>query len=148
MGITLFELAAFFTLSRLSVFFVWKKQATEMKLVIFILGLFITLASSLNCYVGVGRDFENEDVIISRYCPDPAQNSQYPACIKFTPEVDEDKQTARNCGFTEKADTNECIDNNDGELCVCTTDYCNGAGSLTALSGIVTVALIVSTLST
>merc|ERR1719195_1589624 len=96
---------------------------------IFILALFITLASSLNCYVGVGKDFENEDVIISRYCPDE-QEGQYPACIKFTPKDEADKQTARNCGYNTQSNYDKCeMDDEDNELCVCTSDYCNGAGS-------------------
>ena len=61
---------------------------------------------------------------------------------------DEDQQTARNCGYTDLTDTDECNENPDGILCVCTTDYCNGAtGASEAFSGVVAAALIVSVLS-
>ena len=60
---------------------------------------------------------------------------------------EEDQQTARNCGYADLTDTDECNENPDGILCVCTTDYCNGAGSSKAFSGVVAAALIVSVLS-
>ena len=60
---------------------------------------------------------------------------------------EEDQQTARNCGYADLVDTDECDSNPDGVLCVCTTDYCNGATGSEAFSGVVAVALFVSVLS-